>query len=98
MPLPNPLVSQDPSPVHEKDMKINFSGKYFVSSGGTKNYKQTGTLTSAPFTVTHPFAAFKVSGGALQDTRVELVRADNNEVFFQITGAGRATLQPVVVI
>jgi putative membrane-bound dehydrogenase-like protein len=93
----NPLISQDPSPVHEKDMPINFSGKYFVSSGGTKNYKQTGTLTSVPFTVTQPFAAFKVSGGALQDTRVELVRADNKEVFFQITGTGRAALQPVVV-
>ncbi|PSR53402.1 dehydrogenase [Adhaeribacter arboris] len=93
----NPLVSSDPSPMHEKDMPINKSGKYFVSSGGTKNYKRTGTLTSVPFTVTQPFASFKVSGGALQDTRVELVRADNKEVFFQITGSGRATLQPVVV-
>lgn len=93
----DPLISADPSPVHEKDMQIGFSGKYFVSSGGTKNYKRTGTLTSVPFTVTHPFASFKVSGGALQDTRVEVVRADNNETFFQITGSGRATLQPVVV-
>lgn len=92
----DPIVSQDPSPVHEKDMRIGFSGKHFLSSGGTKNYKKTGTLTSVPFTVTHPFASFKVSGGALQDTRVELVRADNKEVFFQITGSGRATLQPVV--
>lgn len=93
----SPIISGDPSPVHEKDMKIDISGKYFLSSGGTKNYKGTGTLTSMPFTVTHPFASFKVSGGALQDTRVELVRADNDEVFFQITGAGRANLQPVVV-
>nr|WP_246343890.1 PVC-type heme-binding CxxCH protein [Adhaeribacter radiodurans] len=93
----NPLVSGDPSPMHEKDMPINKTGKYFVSSGGTKNYKRTGTLTSVPFTVTQQFASFKVSGGALQDTRVELVRADNKEVFFQITGTGRATLQPVVV-
>ncbi|RDC62482.1 PVC-type heme-binding CxxCH protein [Adhaeribacter pallidiroseus] len=92
-----PIVSQDPSPVHEKDRKINLLGKHFVSSGGTKNYKLTGTLTSAPFLVNQPFAAFQVSGGALQDTRVELVRADNNEVFFHITGSGRATLQPVVV-
>ncbi|GAA4442825.1 hypothetical protein GCM10023188_42960 [Pontibacter saemangeumensis] len=91
------LLSQDPSPLHDKDMEIGFSGKYFVSSGGTKNHKATGTLTSVPFTVTHPFASFKVSGGALQDTRVELVRADNGEVFFQISGSGRATLQPVVV-
>ncbi len=92
----SPLVSADPSPVHEKDMKIGYDGKYFLSSGGTQNYKLTGTLTSAPFTVTQPYAAFKISGGALQDTRVELVRADTKEVIFSITGNGRASLLPVV--
>lgn len=91
------LISAEPSPVHEKDQKIGFTGKNFISSGGTKFYKKTGTLTSVKFAVTHPFAAFKVSGGALHDTRVELVRADNNEVVFEITGSGRSTLQPVVV-
>jgi putative membrane-bound dehydrogenase-like protein len=91
------LIDADPSPVHEKDTKLNFSGKYFLTSGGTKNYKHTGTLTSASFNVTYPFAAFRVSGGALQDTRVELVRADSKEVIFQITGSGRVPLQPVVV-
>ena len=93
----SPLINADPSPVHEKDAKIGFAGKYFLSTGGTKYYKRTGTITSASFVVTHPFAAFKVSGGALHDTRVELVRADTKEVVFQITGSGRATLQPVVV-
>ncbi|MBU1821670.1 MAG: dehydrogenase, partial [Bacteroidetes bacterium] len=92
----SPLVSTDPSPLHEKDMKIGFEGKQFLSSGGTQNYKLTGTLTSVPFTVTQPFAAFRVSGGALQDTRVELVRADTKEVIFSITGNGRASLLPVV--
>ena len=93
----NPLFSQDPSPVHEKEMTIGFEGKYFLSSGGTTNYKLTGTLTSVAFPVNQPFAAFKVSGGALQDTRVELVQAATNKVIFQSTGQGRATLQPVVV-
>ena len=92
-----PLISEDPSPMHEKDMNIGHTGKYFVSSGGTKNHAAIGTLTSVPFKVTQPFASFKVSGGALQDTRVELVRADTDSVFFQITGSGRATLQPEVV-
>jgi putative membrane-bound dehydrogenase-like protein len=92
----NSVFSQDPSPVHEKDMFIGFEGKHFVSSGGTVNAKLTGTLTSVPFTVTQPFAAFRVSGGALQDTRVELVLAKSREVIFHITGQGRATLQPVV--
>ncbi|MGY4385034.1 putative membrane-bound dehydrogenase-like protein [Pedobacter sp. UYP24] len=93
----NPLVTKDQSMVYEKDINTGISGNYFVSSGGTKNYKRTGTLTSVPFTVTQPYASFKVSGGALQDTRVELVQADNNKVIFQITGAGRAALQPVIV-
>ncbi|MCF0054640.1 PVC-type heme-binding CxxCH protein [Dyadobacter sp. CY356] len=93
----NPLFSEDPSPVHEKDMHIGYEGKYFLSSGGTTNYKLTGTLTSIPFKVTQPFAAFRVSGGALQDTRVELVLAGTDSVIFHITGQGRATLQPAVV-
>lgn len=93
----SPIFSVDPSPVHEKDMTIGFSGTHFLSSGGTTNYKLTGTLTSVPFTVSQPFAAFNVSGGALQDTRVELVEAATNTVIFHSTGQGRATLQPVVV-
>ncbi|GAB3909033.1 hypothetical protein GCM10028803_45920 [Larkinella knui] len=93
----NPLFGEDPSPVHEKDMHIGFEGKHFLSSGGTTNYKLTGTLTSVPFKVTQPFAAFRVSGGALQDTRVELVQAGTNKVIYHITGQGRATLQPAVV-
>ncbi|RCR66845.1 PVC-type heme-binding CxxCH protein [Larkinella punicea] len=93
----NPLFDADPSPVHEKEMNIGFEGKYFLSSGGTANYKQTGTLTSVPFKVTQPFAAFRVSGGALQDTRVELVQAGTNKIIYHITGQGRATLQPAVV-
>lgn len=93
----NPLVSASPSPLHEKEMSIGFAGKFFLSSGGTVNRQLTGTLTSVSFVVNQPFAAFRVSGGALQDTRVELVQAATNKVIFQTTGQGRATLQPVVV-
>ncbi|WP_031527510.1 PVC-type heme-binding CxxCH protein [Dyadobacter crusticola] len=93
----NPIFHTDPSPVHEKELHIGFDGKYFLSSGGTTNAKLTGTLTSAPFNVTQPFAAFKVSGGALQDTRVELVLAGSDSIIYHITGQGRATLQPAVV-
>jgi putative membrane-bound dehydrogenase-like protein len=92
----SPVFSEDPSPVHEKDMQIGFEGKLFLSSGGTKDYRLTGTLSSVPFKVTQPYAAFRVSGGALQDTRVELVLADTKKVIFHSTGQGRATLQPVV--
>lgn len=93
----NPIFNSDPSPVHGEEDKINFEGKDFLSSGGTKNYKLTGTLTSVPFIVTQPFASFLVSGGALADTRVEVVLSESDEVIFKSTGQGRATLQPVVV-
>lgn len=92
-----PIVSADPSPLHEKEMHIGFEGKNFLTSGGTVNAKLTGTLTSVPFKVTQPYAAFRVSGGALQDTRVELLLAGTDNVIFHITGQGRANLQPVVV-
>ncbi len=90
-------IPREPSPLHEVEMHIGHSGNYFISSGGTREYHRTGTLTSAVFEVTHPFAAFRVSGGALQETRVELVRADSDSVFYQITGNNHATLRPVVV-
>lgn len=93
----NAVVKEDPSPLHEKEMHIGFEGKYFLSSGGTVNSRLTGTLTSAPFKVTQPFAAFRVSGGALQDTRIELVLAEADRVIYHITGQGRGTLQPAVV-
>ncbi len=92
-----PPITGDPSPLHGKDMRIGQEGTYFVSSGGTINYKATGTLSSVPFRASHPFASFLVSGGALADTRVELVETGTDNVFFQITGSGRSTLQPVVV-
>lgn len=87
----------EPSPVHEENMPLRPSGDYFVSSGGTENHEATGTLTTDGFEVTHPWASFRVSGGALEGTRVELVRADSDSVFFRITGNNHATLRPVVV-
>lgn len=81
----------------DSTIKIGQTGSYFLTSGGTKNASKTGTLQSTDFTVTAPFAAFRISGGALHDTRVELVNVKTNEVIFQITGNGRATLLPVVV-
>lgn len=80
----------------EKDLQVGNIGKFFISSGGTTHYKNTGTLVSKSFQIKWPYASFRVSGGALSDTRVELVLSDTDEVIFQSTGQGRATLQPVV--
>jgi putative membrane-bound dehydrogenase-like protein len=93
----NAVFTQSPSPVHQKDMTIGAEGNYFLSSGGTLHHDLKGTLISTPFLVNAPFAAFSISGGALSDTRVELVLKDNNEIIFSSTGQGRSNLQPVVV-
>jgi putative membrane-bound dehydrogenase-like protein len=91
-----PILS-DPSPMHQEEMRIGSQGEYFITSGGTSNHETTGTLTSIPFEVTHPYASFMVSGGALEETRVEIVNWETEEVIFQITGNNHATLRPVVV-
>jgi putative membrane-bound dehydrogenase-like protein len=93
----NPIFSQNTTAVYEEDKTVGAEGKYFLSSGGTLHHDLKGTLTSTSFTVTEPYAAFSISGGALADTRVELVLKDNNEIVFSSTGQGRSNLQPVVV-
>ncbi|GAA4441247.1 hypothetical protein GCM10023091_26230 [Ravibacter arvi] len=91
------MVHQDPSPDHDEKTQLGIGGHYAFSSGGTAHYRQTGVLVSAPFKVTHPYASFRVSGGALEDTRVELTEEGGTVPFFSITGSGRLPLQPVVV-
>ena len=72
------------------------SGSYWVSSapGGSA---RKGTLSSATFPVTHPYASFKVSGGAFGSTRVELVLAGDDTVIHTISGTDHARLRPAVV-
>ncbi|WP_341224549.1 PVC-type heme-binding CxxCH protein [uncultured Arcticibacterium sp.] len=92
-----PIFSQNTSGIYEEDKALSAEGKYFISSGGSKHHDLKGTLTSTSFLITEPYAAFSISGGALADTRVELVLKDNDEIIFSSTGQGRSNLQPVVV-
>jgi putative membrane-bound dehydrogenase-like protein len=72
------------------------AGAYWVSSGVNGNARK-GTLSSAPFRVTHRYASFLVSGGAFASTRVELVLAADNTVIYTISGADQAAFRPAVV-
>jgi putative membrane-bound dehydrogenase-like protein len=72
------------------------AGAYWVSSGVNGNARK-GTLSSAPFRVTYPYASFFVSGGAFASTRVELVLAADNTVIYTISGADQAAFRPTVV-
>ncbi|MFT4734846.1 MAG: putative membrane-bound dehydrogenase-like protein [Arcticibacterium sp.] len=91
-----PLNENDLKTLYKDESVIGHDGNFFISSGGKTNHQWKGELVSEPFEVIHPYASFLVSGGALQDTRVELVAAATGEVIYQTTGQGRATLQPVV--
>ena len=72
-------------------------GKYWLGGFEKLFDTPTGTLTSAAFEVTHPFAAFRIGGGSHKETRVELTRADTGTVFFKMSGRNSETMRPVVV-
>lgn len=75
----------------------NHVGDYWF--GGYEKFEDqpTGTLSSAPFKVTQPWAAFLLGGGSLPGTRVELVAKDGGKVLFTARGQNSETMSPVVV-
>ena len=63
------------------DMKSQHAGQFWI--GGFEvhqNDKATGTLTSAAFAVTQPWASFLVAGGETAKTRVDVVTKDDGKV------------------
>jgi putative membrane-bound dehydrogenase-like protein len=79
------------------DMRSAHAGNFWIGTFEVAGDKAVGTLTSVPFKVTQPYAAFLVGGGALENARVELVRADNQQVIFKTSGYNGENLRPVVV-
>ncbi|HEY3901762.1 MAG TPA: PVC-type heme-binding CxxCH protein [Chthoniobacter sp.] len=75
----------------------NRQGDYWIGGYEKLEDKPHGTLTSVPFKVTQPWGAFRIGGGSLPGTRVELVRADNKEVFFTARGRNSETMLPLAV-
>src|SRR5437870_1447181 len=79
------------------DMKSQHQGQYWIGTYERAGDKPTGTLTSAPFKVTHPWASFLVAGGTYPVTSVELVRKDTGEVFSRTSGQEEENLRRVAV-
>src|SRR5947209_5558432 len=79
------------------DMHSDHQGQYWIGGFEVKGDDGTGTLTSAPFTVTHRWASFLVAGGPWPETRVELATAADKKVFFKCSGYENEALRPVVV-
>ncbi|MBA2113650.1 PVC-type heme-binding CxxCH protein [Bremerella alba] len=79
------------------DMRSRHQGKYWIGGYERKQDEPTGTLTSDSFQVTHPWAAFLHNGGSFAETRVELVSAANDKVFYSTVGEKREDMRLVVV-
>ncbi len=82
----------------DRGMTSDHAGKYWV--GGyeiTLDDAPKGTLTSAPFKVTQPWASFRVAGGSHKSTRVDLVNKQSGKVIYTRSGDNTETLKPIAV-
>lgn len=79
------------------DMHSGHQGQYWVGTYERKGDKPTGTLTSVPFKVTHPWASFLVGGGSFPETCVELIAVPQNEVFYRASGLDEEDMRREVV-
>ena len=80
------------------DSKSRHQGEFWIGGYEKHGDKPTGTLTSAPFKVTHPWASFLVGGGPHElQTCVELVDATTNALFFRTAGLEEEDLKRVAV-
>jgi hypothetical protein len=79
------------------DMTSGHRGEHWVGSYESHGDAVTGTLTSAPFPVTQPFASFLVGGGSGLKTRVEILNAGSGQVLFRATGPDNEKMRAVFV-
>ncbi len=77
--------------------KAEHTGQFWVGGYEFLQDPPVGTLTSVPFEVTQPFGSFLIGGGQSKETRVELVTADDNKVFFASSGQDQENLRPIIV-
>lgn len=75
-------------------------GDFFIGGYEVVQDRGTGTLTSAEFVVSQPYASYLLGGGRDRSTRVELLRrlpSGAEEIWHVGTGQDREAMQRVVV-
>ena len=80
-----------------KNQKSEHHGEYWIGTYELAGDTPQGALTSTPFKVTHPFCSLLLGGGSHSETRVELVTAKDQKVFFKTSGFNAEPMRPVVV-
>lgn len=93
-PLKGDLVSR-----RRTDMKSEHQGQYWIAGFEVNGDPGTGTLTSASFKVTQPWASFLVGGGPNESTRVEIVAKEDGKenVILKVAGSERENLQRAII-
>lgn len=79
------------------NMKSGHQGDYWIGGWEKKGDNAKGTLTSAPFIVTHPWCSFLVGGGPFATTCVEIVRADNGQLHSRTSGLAEEDMRRVAI-
>ena len=77
------IAQRWPGQVSNKQGDFCIAGYEVVQDAGL------GTLTSAPFQVTHPYGSFLIGGGEAPSTRVEVILIDDGKESIITTAVGR---------
>lgn len=79
------------------DKKSQHTGDFWVGGYEFHRDPPQGTLTSARFIASQPWASFLLGGGNFPETRVELVNNADKKVIFKASGKNVERMSPVVV-
>jgi len=90
-------VEGDTVAARRPDMKAAHQGRHWIGTYEKHGDGRRGVLTSETFKVSQPWASFRVAGGDLPGTYVELIDVDTQKALAKATGFQSETLRPVVV-
>lgn len=90
-------IKGDVVAARRNDMRSQHQGDYWIGGFEKKGDPAVGTLTSASFAVTHPFASYLMGGGSHADTRVEIVDKSSGKVIHQSFGRETENMRQVVI-
>ncbi len=90
-------VKGDTVSVRKPSERSNHAGEYWIGGYEKAGDKGRGTLTSASFAVTQPWASFLVGAGRSQQTRVEIVGDADGKVIKSAGGTDIENMRREVV-
>src|SRR5262249_15865724 len=77
--------------------KSNHTGEYWIGGFELRGDRPQGMVTSDRFAASYPFASYLIGGGSTTKTRVEIVTADDGQVFHSASGKNIEAMARVVV-